>query len=70
MGLAKLVLKDVPAGSKNQLWAATASKDEVRAGYYWKPVGVRGSGNANAQNLDKAAELWRWTEAEFVKHGY
>ncbi|WPG97795.1 NAD(P)-binding protein [Acrodontium crateriforme] len=67
------LLYDVPAGTKNQLWAATAPRDEVRAkGYYLLPVGkgVADSWSKMGGNAKKAEELWDWTEAELKKHGY
>lgn len=64
------VLYDVPKGAKNQLWAATAPKDEVRSSYYWKPVAVKSGGSKYAQNGELAEKLWEWTEGEFAKHGF
>ncbi|KAK5132226.1 hypothetical protein LTR08_009286 [Meristemomyces frigidus] len=64
------LLYDVPKGAKNQLWAATAPKEEVRQSCYWKPVGIKSAGSGYAQNAKLAEELWEWTEAEFKKQGY
>lgn len=64
----KLFFMDVPNGAKNQLWAATASKEEVEKSYYWKPVGVASKGNPfYARKADLAKELWEWTEEQFKK---
>ncbi|KAK4550786.1 hypothetical protein LTR36_000366 [Oleoguttula mirabilis] len=64
------MLYDVPKGAKNQLWAATASKEEVRSSYYWKPVGAKSGGSKYAQNDELSEKLWEWTGDEFKKHGY
>ena len=67
----KRVLMDVHGGAKNELWAATASKEEVRSTHYWKPVGIKSGGSFwHAQKSKLAEELWEWTEKEFDKHGY
>lgn len=67
---ALLFLPDVHAGAKNQLWAATAPREQVRASHYWKPVGSKSKGSSHAQNAKLADDLWDWTEAEFSKHGF
>jgi len=64
------LLYDIPAGAKNQLWAAAAPKDEVAKTYYWKPVGVKSAGSWKAQDRALAEKLWEWTEGELKKHGY
>jgi len=64
------LLYDVPAGTKNQLWAATAAKEEVGSSYYWKPIGVKSGGSGKAQNAKLAESLWEWTEEELKKHGF
>lgn len=59
---------DVPNGAKNQLWAATAPKDEVKKSYYWKPVGSASKGSPyHAQKEPLAKELWEWTEEQIKK---
>lgn len=66
-----LFMGDVPWGTKNQLWAATAPKEQVRKSYYWKPIGSASGGSFwAAQKEDKARQLWKWTEEEFEKHGF
>ncbi|KAI5212116.1 hypothetical protein AUEXF2481DRAFT_61091 [Aureobasidium subglaciale EXF-2481] len=65
-----LFMQTVPQGARNQLWACTANKEEVRKGYYFKPVGSSGSGTAWAKSDKKVEELWEWTETELAKHGY
>ncbi|KAF2149628.1 oxidoreductase [Myriangium duriaei CBS 260.36] len=62
-------LSPVASGAKNQLWAATAPKQEVRQGYYFEPVGVKKGGGLFA-TAEQANMLWDWTEAELKKHGY
>jgi len=64
------LLYDIPAGAKNQLWAATAPKAEVATSHYWKPVGIKSGGSGQARNEAMAEKLWEWTEGEFKKHGY
>lgn len=64
-------LADVHYGAKNQLWAATAPREEVGSSHYWKPIGVKAGGSYwHAQKPELAEKLWDWTEAEFEKHGY
>jgi NAD(P)-dependent dehydrogenase (short-subunit alcohol dehydrogenase family) len=64
-------LMDVHGGAKNQLWAATADKKEVRSTWYWKPVGISSGGSFWHAKKPKLAEtLWTWTENELDRHGY
>jgi len=65
-----LFMKTVPEGTKNQLWACTAPKEEVREGYYYKPVGSNGAGSGWAKDTKNVDELWEWTEKELAKHGF
>jgi NAD(P)-dependent dehydrogenase (short-subunit alcohol dehydrogenase family) len=65
-----LFMQNVAHGTKNQLWACTAEKQEVRAGYYFTPVGNRTAGSEWAKDEKKVDELWEWTEKELAKHGY
>ena len=65
------VFSDVPTGTKNQLWAATAPKEVVRGSYYWTPIGSRSAGSFwMAKNEKSAIELWDWSEKELERHGY
>lgn len=67
----KYALKDVHWGAKNQLWAATAPKEEVEKTWYWKPIGIKSGGSFwHAQKPKLAEELWEYTEKEFEKQGY
>lgn len=53
-------------GAYNQLWAATAPRDEVVQGGYYDPVaevGERGPG-ATRENAER---LWEWTEGELAQ---
>ena len=62
---------DVPGGAKNSLWAATADKNTVRSGYYFKPVGSKNGGSFwHARDEKLAKDLWEWTEKELERHGY
>lgn len=66
-----LFMGDIPYGAKNQLWAATAPKEEVRRSYYWKPIGSASGGSFwHAKKEDLAKKLWKWQEEEFDRHGY
>ncbi len=62
---------DVHGGAKNSLWAATAPKDQVRASWYFKPIGSKSGGSFwHAQKPKLAGDLWEWTEKEFERKGY
>ncbi|KAK5013086.1 oxidoreductase [Cryomyces antarcticus] len=65
-----IFMSDVPEGAKNQLWAATAPKEDVRKGYYYRPIARLSKGSAYAQDEKLAEKLWEWTEEEFKKHGF
>jgi hypothetical protein len=54
----------VAEGAKNQLWAATAKKGEVRSGEWYEPVGKVGRKTSCTTNEKLAGELWEWTERE------
>lgn len=60
---------DVPKGTRNQLWCATADRETVRSSWYWKPVGIKAPGTQYAQDEQLARKLWDWTEEELQKHG-
>lgn len=59
-----------PDGAFNQLWAATAPKDQVASGSYYLPVGKISGGSSYARNEELADRLWEWTEQQFRIHGY
>lgn len=65
-----LFMADVPTGAKNQLWAATAKKSEVKSGCYYTPIGRQSGGSRLAQKSDLARELWDWTDGEISRLGY
>lgn len=70
LGVATGITFDVPGGAKNSLWAATASRDEVRSSPFWRPVGIKNANYTHSGKTGLSAELWEWTEQEFTKHGY
>ena len=57
-------------GALNQLWASVAPKGEIMNGAYYKPVGVKASGNPLAADEKLAEEFWEWTEKEVESKGY
>ncbi|KAJ9666686.1 hypothetical protein H2201_003090 [Coniosporium apollinis] len=68
--LGSFVMGTVQEGAKNQLWAATARREEVRSGAYYVPVGKLSAGSRYAGNEKLAEQLWRWSEAEVERHGF
>lgn len=60
----RLVFSTVEQGARNQLWAATGNKHDLKSGEYYTPVGVSGQGSWKASDAMLAAELWEWTENE------
>ncbi len=65
-----LFYKDIPTGTKNQLWAATVEKERLENGGYYVPVGKKNSGTRLARDADLAGRLWEWSEEQMKKHGY
>lgn len=65
-----LFMQNVAQGARNQLWACTAPKNEVRKSGYWTPVGKKSGGTGLARNEKLADQLWEYTEEEFKKQGY
>jgi NAD(P)-dependent dehydrogenase (short-subunit alcohol dehydrogenase family) len=64
------VLKGVPQGAHNQLWAAAgAQRDELIDGAYYTPVGRPHARNKFAEDRAGGKRLWDWTEAELKKAG-
>jgi NAD(P)-dependent dehydrogenase (short-subunit alcohol dehydrogenase family) len=57
-------------GAYNQLWAATAPRDQVVNGAYYLPVGKISGGTKCARDEELADKLWNWTEQQFEKHGF
>jgi len=66
-----LILRGVPEGAHNQLWAAAGAKrEELVDGAYYTPVGKAHAGNKFAKDKADGKKLWDWTEAELKKAGY
>ena len=51
-------------GACNQLWAATADKEQVTNGGFYEPVGVPGTHDKLSNDEKLAGELWDWTQKE------
>jgi NAD(P)-dependent dehydrogenase (short-subunit alcohol dehydrogenase family) len=66
----KLYFSSIEEGAKNQLWAATAPKLELKNGAYYVPVGKAGSESKLAKDEKLAEELWIWSEKEVAEKGY
>lgn len=62
--------KSTEGGALNQTWAATASKEDMVNGAYYKPVGVKSGGSGNARDRGLQKKLWEWTESELGRYGY
>ena len=60
----------VATGALNQLWAATAKKEELKNGAYYKPVASLSKGSPLAQDDKLGKELWEWTEKELEAQGF
>ena len=58
------LVTSVENGARNQLWAATAEREEVRDGEYYLPVGVVGPDTKFNRDGELARKLWEWTEGE------
>ena len=57
-------------GALGQLWASVASRGRNMNGAYYKPIGVKSSGNWLAADAKLAEEFWEWTENEVLSKGY
>ena len=57
-------------GALNSTWCATARKEDVQSGGYYKPVGVLSNASKWGQDDGLRKKLWEYTEEEFRKHGY
>ena len=69
--LGPLILRGVPEGAHNQLWAAAGAKrEELVDGAYYTPVGKSHAGNKFVKDKAGGKKLWDWTEAELKKAGY
>lgn len=60
------LLTTVEVGARNQLWAATAPKQDIENGAMYYPVGDLSGGRKGRYNQDDdlAKKLWEWTEEE------
>lgn len=61
---------DVSTGTLNQLWASAADPAEVKSGAYYIPFFKEVERMGIESDMEKAEELWRWTEQEFKEHGF
>ena len=57
---------DVDDGARNQIWAATVSKDQLTNGGYYDPVAIEGQRSAAGKDEKLGEELWEWTEKELA----
>lgn len=66
MKITNMLITTVEAGVRNQLWAATAPKKDIKAGELYFPVGDLTSGPRGEYSSDDelAKRLWEWTEVE------
>lgn len=63
-----MAIKSPEQGVRNQLWASTSSKDEVRSGDFYVKLRVAGKESKNAKNEELADDLWEWTEKELAAY--
>ncbi|KAK5089257.1 hypothetical protein LTR24_006401 [Lithohypha guttulata] len=57
-------------GAYTQVWAATDSKDHVKTGVMYNPVGKEDGGNKFSKDEKMVDRLWEFTESELQKLGY
>lgn len=64
------LLTTIEDGVLNQLWAATAPRDQVQSGALYFPVGLATGGRRGPYTEDDALadKLWEWTEEELKGH--
>ncbi|KPI41609.1 putative oxido [Cyphellophora attinorum] len=67
---APIIATDVPRGTYNQLWAATAKKEEIQNGNYYTPVGKRQGNVKWANDKEAGSRLWQWSEEEIKRVGF
>ncbi|KAM5341930.1 hypothetical protein ACJ41O_014961 [Fusarium nematophilum] len=64
-----VILTDVHAGARSQLWASTTDRQNIESGGFYNHKMRRY--NDAVLTDDKTAEaLWDWTEKEFASHGF
>ena len=56
-------------GALGQLWASVAPKEKIVNGAYYKPIGVKSTGNSLAADGKLAEEFWEWTDKEVESKG-
>jgi hypothetical protein len=61
---------DVPSGTLNHLWASTADSAGLKNGTYCTPFFQQAKRTGIESDMDKAQELWQWTEREFKEYGF
>lgn len=61
---AQQTLDTIEDGAKNQLWAGTAKREDIKNGEYYTPVAMSGEGSWKSQDMVLAGKLWDWTEKE------
>jgi hypothetical protein len=61
---------DVSTGALNQLWASVADPAEVKSGAYYIPFFKEVKRTGIESDMEKAEELWQWTEKEFKERGF
>lgn len=66
INIATKFITTVEDGAKNQLWAATAPKKDIKSGALYYPVGDLTGGRRGLYTTDDALakRLWEWTEQE------
>jgi retinol dehydrogenase-12 len=62
------LMKTPMQGALNQLWAATATRDEVANGEYYSSVAIGGKRSKDAKSETLAGELWDWTQKELENY--
>jgi retinol dehydrogenase-12 len=61
-----LIFSSVATVAKHQVWAAT-TKEGLRSGEYYEPLGIAGGGRSEGKDSQLAQKLWDWTERELLK---
>lgn len=69
MPLLSLVITSVQDGARNQLWAATAPRENVKNGKYYVPVAKQVEPSYKAEK-DIAQKLWDWSDKEVKEKGF
>ncbi|KAH8665558.1 hypothetical protein BGZ61DRAFT_461875 [Ilyonectria robusta] len=64
-----LILTDVHAGARSQLWASTTDRQNIKSGAFYNQK-MSEYKDAVLGNDETAKKLWDWTEREFESHGF